>query len=64
MKLKTPSEINGKRCEEWQKLKAHIISEIEKIDEKTVWQEVEPSWWLEMSAIKFDLRFGIQIPKS
>ena len=34
--------------ERWQTLRKDILTEINKIDKDTPWQETEPEWWLEM----------------
>lgn len=42
--------------EKWENLKKYILTQTEKIDKETPWQNTEPEWWLEMQTIERNIR--------
>lgn len=42
--------------EKWENLKKYILTQTEKIDKETPWQNSEPEWWLEMQTIERNVR--------
>lgn len=42
--------------EKWENLKKYILTQTEKIDKETHWQETKPEWWLEMQTIERNIR--------
>lgn len=37
---------------EWEDAKCAFLAKIRQIDNKTMWSETEPKWWLEMMEIE------------
>ena len=48
--------MGGTSREKWENLKKYILTQTEKIDKETPWQNREPEWWLEMQTIELNIR--------
>lgn len=55
-KLSVPDITGVSPKEKWENLKKYIITQIERIDEETEWQNTEPEWWLEMQNIERNIK--------
>lgn len=61
---------NDEALQQWKALKdtgptIDDIVKIEEIDKATIWQEVEPQWWLEMMQVYRELlkaKYNLTIP--
>lgn len=61
MSLKTPAQrwcdlVDNGPLERTNQDSINMLAEIDKIDQDTPWQEVEPNWWLSMMDLRKMLR--------